>query len=544
MLKTYKVCFFVILFLLVASCVPTHINNPFKDALIQGDNLKKAKDSSTGKLHNYVGSGKCVECHYRIVWDWGYTIHGEPFYNLKTKGDLGCQSCHTRGDFNLERISSSSPFFIIQCECCHGPGKYHMQIPSPENINIKNEKVCVFCHTQLDIPDSMHQRCIQGIFHDLFYSKNRILEGEFRAYKQNTDEVSKALKRENSIECAYDADCIARDKIGICSYPDTEQSRCKFFDIETIHVTVIYDEVNPLLSPSGYIQYLMRTGNKIKPVYISYDTKEGIQYIAEFGIKTLPYIILDSDIRKSVFFPQISRHLKKIQDKYTLSDRLINPRYLLPGELQPKKLEVFFHIDDLEGIQDILPFLEDFNNSDISIKYSIYYPSRYAKAAHVLHPNRLKPTSTDGEYRLESTLISQGNQEKDKEFSTDDQYALKQVNISFMDIEDKTHRRDYWEEVLRQGCIIRYFSERYTDYLKDCRTKKGDNPDTFLDTLSQEERDILKDCISSPETEEALTNDMRRIKAYEIDQFPAFLLNNKMLITGSNKTKELFDLFF
>ena len=70
----------------------------------------------------YVGAEKCKSCHefeFR-VWSVGPHARAHNALNAEQMKDPKCNGCHTMVPGNIEAATIG-----VQCERCHGPGKYY-----------------------------------------------------------------------------------------------------------------------------------------------------------------------------------------------------------------------------------------------------------------------------------------------------------------------------------------------------------------------------------------------------------------------------------
>lgn len=98
----------------------------------------------------YVGAHRCKGCHEQAYKKWATSAHAKAYSILpaKSRNDLSCLKCHSTGQSNHLQG--------VQCESCHGGGKYYIQ---PEVMIdpllsrtvglkvIKGINGCKTCHT-------------------------------------------------------------------------------------------------------------------------------------------------------------------------------------------------------------------------------------------------------------------------------------------------------------------------------------------------------------------------------------------------------------
>ena len=100
---------------------------------------------------NYVGAKRCKACHQEAYEIWSKGPHARALHNLsgQQKQDCRCRQCHTMvADAPMEHLEG------IQCESCHGPGRYYSEsyiMKDPElrkELYFKeiDEESCLFCH--------------------------------------------------------------------------------------------------------------------------------------------------------------------------------------------------------------------------------------------------------------------------------------------------------------------------------------------------------------------------------------------------------------
>lgn len=83
---------------------------------------------------NYVGAEACKQCHASEYDAWLNSNHASAFSHLSVseKEDSACIQCHSTG--------LSTSLQNIQCESCHGAGKYFAAEPIMKNRKLAIEK--------------------------------------------------------------------------------------------------------------------------------------------------------------------------------------------------------------------------------------------------------------------------------------------------------------------------------------------------------------------------------------------------------------------
>jgi hypothetical protein len=103
----------------------------------------------------FVGWNACAGCHRELCEGWQKTAHSTAFDSLEEskQQDLpDCVQCHVvgydqSGGFLDQELTAE--LAGVQCECCHGPGKRHVEKPRDPGriIRSPSENVCRKCHT-------------------------------------------------------------------------------------------------------------------------------------------------------------------------------------------------------------------------------------------------------------------------------------------------------------------------------------------------------------------------------------------------------------
>lgn len=102
---------------------------------------------------NYVGAERCQGCHQRAFEVWQKSAHARAMVSLASeqKTQQRCTLCHT-----LSAEDQSPRFVGVQCESCHGPGKYYLQSYVMKDKELARavglvdvgEQTCKRCHDQ------------------------------------------------------------------------------------------------------------------------------------------------------------------------------------------------------------------------------------------------------------------------------------------------------------------------------------------------------------------------------------------------------------
>jgi hypothetical protein len=71
---------------------------------------------------NYIGAERCKSCHEFEFAIWSTGPHARAHVSLTSEqlGDPKCNNCHT-----TSADQSTTPLIGVQCERCHGPGKFY-----------------------------------------------------------------------------------------------------------------------------------------------------------------------------------------------------------------------------------------------------------------------------------------------------------------------------------------------------------------------------------------------------------------------------------
>lgn len=103
---------------------------------------------STG---NYVGAARCQSCHPLAYQTWQQSAHARAFEALQQtqKSETRCTVCHT-----LTPDDTQAKLQGVQCESCHGGGKYYSplyvmkdkELARAVGLVVPNEASCKRCH--------------------------------------------------------------------------------------------------------------------------------------------------------------------------------------------------------------------------------------------------------------------------------------------------------------------------------------------------------------------------------------------------------------
>lgn len=103
--------------------------------------------------HDFVGAERCRSCHTAEYDKWKRGPHARAFDALSEadQKDPTCLSCHTTVPSDL-----SPQLTAVQCETCHGAGRYYTAeyvmrdavLRAELNLVTPDEKTCARCHTE------------------------------------------------------------------------------------------------------------------------------------------------------------------------------------------------------------------------------------------------------------------------------------------------------------------------------------------------------------------------------------------------------------
>lgn len=109
--------------------------------------------SSSVWAHNYLGVDRCESCHefaYQ-VWLRGPHANAHQGLNAEQSKDPRCTTCHS-----MVSVAEDDPKFQgVQCESCHGPGRYYYpdyvmrdaELARAVGLVEQNAATCTGCHT-------------------------------------------------------------------------------------------------------------------------------------------------------------------------------------------------------------------------------------------------------------------------------------------------------------------------------------------------------------------------------------------------------------
>jgi hypothetical protein len=102
---------------------------------------------------DFIGAEKCKSCHEFEFRVWSAGPHARAHQSLSPEQlkDPKCNSCHTMVPANLE-----AELLGVQCERCHGPGKYYhpsyvmkdKELARAVGLVDPIEQHCRSCHTE------------------------------------------------------------------------------------------------------------------------------------------------------------------------------------------------------------------------------------------------------------------------------------------------------------------------------------------------------------------------------------------------------------
>jgi hypothetical protein len=100
---------------------------------------------------NYVGAERCQSCHPQAYQTWQQSAHARALEGLgaEHKAQTRCTVCHT-----LTTDDLSAKFGGVQCETCHGGGRYYSpafvmkdkELARAVGLTVPNEQTCKRCH--------------------------------------------------------------------------------------------------------------------------------------------------------------------------------------------------------------------------------------------------------------------------------------------------------------------------------------------------------------------------------------------------------------
>jgi cytochrome c554/c'-like protein len=109
-------------------------------------------EATTGTANEFVGDKACIRCHEQAHKTWDLSAHSHAFATLKkvkSEYDPDCLRCHTVGyglsSGFIDEIKTAS-LANVQCESCHGRGKYHIATLTKTSLKPVTPATCVKCH--------------------------------------------------------------------------------------------------------------------------------------------------------------------------------------------------------------------------------------------------------------------------------------------------------------------------------------------------------------------------------------------------------------
>jgi hypothetical protein len=78
--------------------------------------------AASARAQSYIGAERCKTCHEfeYDVWSRGPHAHAHKALTEDQLADAKCNGCHT-----ITATANEPAFEGVQCERCHGPGKYY-----------------------------------------------------------------------------------------------------------------------------------------------------------------------------------------------------------------------------------------------------------------------------------------------------------------------------------------------------------------------------------------------------------------------------------
>lgn len=120
--------------------------------LLVGVTLASAGVASA-RAQNHVGAARCKDCHaFEFeVWSKGPHASAHRALDAEQAKDAKCNGCHT-----LVPLDESPKFAGVQCESCHGAGRYYLpafvmkdsELARAVGLIDPTEAVCQRCHTE------------------------------------------------------------------------------------------------------------------------------------------------------------------------------------------------------------------------------------------------------------------------------------------------------------------------------------------------------------------------------------------------------------
>ncbi|OGQ57425.1 MAG: hypothetical protein A3J24_03885 [Deltaproteobacteria bacterium RIFCSPLOWO2_02_FULL_53_8] len=138
------------------------------DAKVAG--LLKDEEAKAVSDGPYLGIEACAQCHQPFAEHWRTTRHPGAFVDLEKAGkskDPECVKCHTTGyakEGGFYSMAATPGLAGVQCEACHGPGKWHLEDLSAPMRPVQ-ESICLACHTNDNSPDFDFAKYLEKISH-------------------------------------------------------------------------------------------------------------------------------------------------------------------------------------------------------------------------------------------------------------------------------------------------------------------------------------------------------------------------------------------
>ncbi|NQT21126.1 MAG: hypothetical protein HQ592_15570 [Planctomycetes bacterium] len=114
-----------------SSCHNPHVKDTAAQARKKEPKAERVAYTPT-KGNTYVGSKKCMKCHFKEYSAWKKMPKAKAFDVIADEPDKElCYPCHATGwgDPNGFKSKEATPHLVgVQCEGCHGPGGKHIEL--------------------------------------------------------------------------------------------------------------------------------------------------------------------------------------------------------------------------------------------------------------------------------------------------------------------------------------------------------------------------------------------------------------------------------
>ncbi len=139
------------------------VTNAHNDFTNQQNNATQSNIQPTAMLGGsgnglFVGAAKCASCHQEEHKIWENSGHARAMATLQKNGQQlnnACVGCHVvgfqRGGF--QSLNTTPQLVNVQCEACHGPGKFHAEKPQKGYGFMATPQGCVQCHDKTNSPN-------------------------------------------------------------------------------------------------------------------------------------------------------------------------------------------------------------------------------------------------------------------------------------------------------------------------------------------------------------------------------------------------------